>query len=48
MTRVAIMQSAERSAGVRGAVAALGHNPAKNKHVLIGILKGGISRDPSQ
>ncbi len=35
MARVSIMQTTQREAGVRGAVAALGDNPVKNKAVLI-------------
>jgi uncharacterized protein (DUF362 family) len=35
MARVSVMQSSEREAGVRGAIAALGHNPVKNKSVLV-------------
>ncbi len=35
MARVSIMQTTNRKAGVRGAVAALGDNPVKNKAVLI-------------
>lgn len=35
MAQVSVMQVEERSAGVRGAIAALGLNPVKNKHVLI-------------
>ena len=35
MAQVAVMQTQDRSAGVRGAVLALGRNPVKNKDVLI-------------
>ncbi len=35
MTRVSVVQVQEREAGVRGAIAALGQNPVKNKAVLI-------------
>jgi uncharacterized protein (DUF362 family) len=35
MAQVSVMQVGEREAGVRGAIAALGHNPVKNKAVLV-------------
>lgn len=35
MARVSVMQVEERRAGVRGAIAALGHNPVKNRTVLV-------------
>lgn len=35
MARVSVMQVEERQSGVRRAIAALGLNPVKNKHVLI-------------
>ena len=35
MAQVSVMHTTQRSAGVRGAIAALNHNPVKNKDVLI-------------